>query len=212
MPVPAGPGSTVYGDLATLKSMLAVTGDTTRDALLTLNLTAASRQIERACSRRFYADSVVSDRFYTPDRRQAWYLAGGSVIVDDISSTSGLLVAEGYAGFTGNPAPSWTDVTNDCALVPDNALALGWPITQLRRSIGFLVDPYIQVRVTAKWGWPAVPDEITMATLIQAARLFRRKDSPEGVLGNSEWGALRVSRVDPDVAALIAPYVNSGMA
>lgn len=211
MPIPAGPGAAVYGDLATLKSMLAIT-DSTRDTLLTLNLSAASRLIDSACSRRFYADSVVSDRFYTPERREAWYASGGSILTDDISSISGLAVAEGYQGFAGTPAPAWTDVTNDCALQPDNALALGRPITSLRRSIGFLVDPYIQVRVTAKWGWPAVPDEITMATLIQAARLFRRKDSPEGVLGNSEWGALRVSRVDPDVAALIGPYIVAGFA
>lgn len=200
-----------YGDLATLKAMLSIT-DTTRDALLTLNLSAASRLIDAATSRRFYADTVVSQRLYTPERREAWYVSGGSIIVDDISSTTGLIIEEGYNGYTGVPTGTYTDISNDFVLQPDNALALGRPITALRRAIGVIMDPYILLRVTALWGWPAVPDEINMAALIQAARLYRRKDSPEGVLGNSEWGSMRVSRVDPDVAALIAPYVTSGFA
>jgi hypothetical protein len=40
-----------------------------------------------------------------------------------------------------------------------------------------------------------------------AARFYRRKDSPQGVLGNAEWGFARVSRVDPDVEALISPFL-----
>ncbi|MDX2921298.1 hypothetical protein PV370_25695, partial [Streptomyces sp. NE06-03C] len=66
------------------------------------------------------------------------------------------------------------------------------------------------VQVTARWGWPAVPDEIVQATLIQAARLYKRKDSPEGVTGSAEWGVVRLSRRDPDVWALIEHYVLPG--
>jgi hypothetical protein len=44
-------------------------------------------------------------------------------------------------------------------------------------------------------------------------RLYKRKDSPEGVLGTAEWGGpVRLSRVDPDVAALLTPFVIPGMA
>lgn len=199
----------LYSDLTTLKSMLSIT-DTARDALLTIALTSASRQIDAYTSRRFYADSVATARIYTPDRREAWYVSGGSIQVDDISSTTGLLISEGFTSFTGVGAGTFTDVTNDVVLMPDNAIALGRPITAVRRAIGTIVDPYIQVKVTALWGWPVIPDEITTACLIQAMRLYRRKDSPEGVLGNSEWGALRVSRVDPDVMALLDPYVKGG--
>ena len=46
-----------------------------------------------------------------------------------------------------------------------------------------------------------------LATLIQAARLFKRKESPEGVLGGNDFGIVRVgTRVDPDVEMLLAPY------
>lgn len=201
----------VYGDLTTFKQLLSI-NDTARDALLTLSLTAASRQIERLCSRRFYLDQVVSDRYYTPDRRESWYVSGGSIIVDDIGSTTGLIVAEGYTPGNGVGATTFTPVTNDVTYMPDNALAVGRPITALRRAIGTIVDPYIQLRVTALWGWPYVPEEVTQATYIQAMRLYRRKDSPEGVLGNSEWGSLRVSRVDPDVMALLDPFRVAGFA
>ncbi|MFC8456442.1 hypothetical protein ACFUJ0_06100 [Streptomyces sp. NPDC057242] len=66
------------------------------------------------------------------------------------------------------------------------------------------------MRVGTRFGWPAVPDDITEAALIQAARLYRRKDSPEGVTGSAEWGVVRLSRRDPDVWNLIDPYVLPG--
>lgn len=68
------------------------------------------------------------------------------------------------------------------------------------------------MRITAQFGWPAVPDDISEAALIQAARLFKRKDSPEGVIGNAEWGVVRLSRRDPDVWNLIEQYVLPGFA
>lgn len=201
----------IYGDLQTLKQMLSI-NDTARDNLLTLTLTSASRQIDRMCSRRFYLDAAETSRLYTPDRREAWYVSGGSIQVDDFGSTTNLKIEEGFTSWNGIGATSFTDITNDYTLMPDNALALGFPITAVRRAIGTIVDPYIQLRVTAQWGWPYVPDDIIQATYIQAARLYRRKDSPEGVLGNSEWGTVRVARIDPDVDALIGPYRKAGFA
>lgn len=201
----------LYSDIATLKQMLSIS-DTNRDALLTLALTSASRQIDAYCARRFYLDSTATSRLYTPDRREAWYVSGGSIQVDDIGSTTSLKIEEGFTSWNGIGATSFTDITNDYTLMPDNALALNRPITALRRAIGTIVDPYIQLRVTATWGWPSVPSEIESVALIQAARLYRRKDSPEGVLGNAEWGTVRVSRIDPDMQAMLAPYITGGFA
>jgi hypothetical protein len=64
------------------------------------------------------------------------------------------------------------------------------------------------IEVTGVWGWPAVPDAVHEACLIQSARVFKRRGSPEGVTGwQSEFGPIRVSaRADPDVEALLAPY------
>ena len=98
---------------------------------------------------------------------------------------------------------SFAEIT-DYTAEPLNALVQGHPITALRRRYGFWAT--LQVRVTGAWGWPGVPDEVSQATLLQASRLFNRRKSPEGITGNAEWGLVRVTRVDPDVASLLQPY------
>ena len=47
------------------------------------------------------------------------------------------------------------------------------------------------------------PPQIVEATAIQAARLFRRKDAPFGVIGSPEFGQVStIAKVDPDVKLL----------
>jgi hypothetical protein len=54
-----------------------------------------------------------------------------------------------------------------------------------------------------------VPIAITQACVIQSSRIFKRLDSPLGVAGFGDMGAVRVSRyLDPDVQQLVAPYVK----
>jgi hypothetical protein len=64
------------------------------------------------------------------------------------------------------------------------------------------------VQVTSnQWGWPAIPDPIEQACVIQSLRIFKRLDSPLGVLGFGDLGVVRVGRsLDPDVAQMIDPY------
>lgn len=195
----------IYADLATLKAALNVpSDDDTRDVLLTQALTAASRGIDKDCGRRFYLDTAAVARVYRPNRRLILDDDGEWLVIDDIGSTDGMLVETGAAG-------SWTTAAN-VETGPDNALARGRPITSLLRPAGVwgIYAPTSRVRVTARWGWPAVPDEIVQATQIQAARLYRRKDSPEGVTGSAEWGVIRLSRIDPDVYALIKDFAMPG--
>jgi hypothetical protein len=44
--------------------------------------------------------------------------------------------------------------------------------------------------------WPA---PVTLAALEQAARLVKRRASPEGVAGMGDFGPVRVSMIDPDI-------------
>jgi hypothetical protein len=67
------------------------------------------------------------------------------------------------------------------------------------------------VRVTARWGWPAVPAQVAEATLRTAARAYRRKDSPDGVAGSSDWGLIRVPNLDPDVRQMLSIFHNDAM-
>lgn len=191
-----------YADLGTLKRQLGLDDDNdTRDALLEQALNTASRYLDKSTGRRFWLDAEPVARVYRPQGRTVIEDEGTALVVDDIGSTSGLVVETGSAA-------AWSVVAT-WETLPDNALALGRPITALLRSGGW-GSGTSRVRVTARYGWPAVPDEIVQATLIQASRLYKRKDSPEGVTGSADWGVVRLSRRDPDVWNLIEPYVLPG--
>ena len=189
-----------YADLADLKLALQINDDA-RNSLLNNALNAASRSIDDHCGRRFYLDADTSQRVYRPDNR----VAGEVFLVDDIATETGLLVE------VGNASDGWVSVTPS-DYDPENAVARGEPITGLVLEDGLCFGSRDRVRVTAKWGFPAVPAQVVQAALILAARLYRRKDTSEGVLGSAEWGTVRLSRTDPDVAELVSRYVLDGFA
>ncbi|MCZ4099846.1 phage gp6-like head-tail connector protein [Streptomyces sp. H39-C1] len=192
-----------YGSVDALKKRLNIElSDTTRDDLLLSALGAASRGVERATGRRFWLDPAPVARVYNPRRRLVREVDGELLLTDDIGDTTGMVVETGSG-------TSYTPVT-DYETWPENALADGKPVTGLLRIFGIWAVPGMRIRITTRFGWPADPDPVTEASLIQAARLYRRKDSPEGVAASSEWGVVRVSRRDPDVWNLIEPYILPG--
>jgi hypothetical protein len=191
-----------YISLALFKANLKTTA-TTHEELMAFAIGTASRQVEDFCRRRFYADPTTTVRSYSPRDRTFPVSYGEKILVDDIASTTGLVVEVGRDS-------SWTAVTS-YDTEPDNALADYKPITGLiRLNANWTTVASNRVRVTAKHGWPAVPQAVQQATLLQATRLYLRKDSPEGVMGTAEWGLIRMSRVDPDVAELLKDFVAYG--
>ena len=66
------------------------------------------------------------------------------------------------------------------------------------------------VQVTASYGdrnSNGVPYAVQQAALILAARLYQRKASPLGIMtGFADYGIARISKQDPDVAALLQQY------
>lgn len=177
-------------------------GDTASDVDLQLALTRASRAIDDKTGRRFWLDPAASARTFRPAERQAYTRDGVQLLVDDIGSTQDLVVEVGSGS-------TWSPIT-DYEPQPENALARGEAITGLLRRISWACGPITRVRVTARWGWPAVPVPIGEATLLLANRRYMRRNSPEGVLGSNEFGTVRVSRWDSDVEELISPYMLPG--
>ncbi|MFD6035251.1 phage gp6-like head-tail connector protein [Streptomyces griseoincarnatus] len=191
-----------YATLAALRRRVgAETADTSRDDDLTSALAAATRGIDMATGRRFWLDDTPTARVYRTAGRVVCEPDGDLLLVDDIGDVAGLVVETG-SGSTWSPLTGYETQ-------PDNALADGKPVTGLLRS-GSWGFGTARVRVTARFGWPAIPDDIIEATLIQATRLYKRKDSPEGIIGSAEWGVRNLSRRDPDVWALIEPYILPG--
>ena len=86
-----------------------------------------------------------------------------------------------------------------------------FPISRLRMIGDYLLPRYgkqATVRIEGVYGFTPTPIQVTQATVIQAGRIFNRNDSFLGVAGFGDMGAIRVGRVDPDVAMLIRPFKN----
>lgn len=190
---------TTYATLTDVKAALRIT-DSVDDTLLTSLITTASRRIDNRCGRRFYADAAATARTYTAQQTD-------TVMTDDISTTTSLVVKVDDDG-DGTFETTLT-VGTDYQLEPLNALARSLPINLLRGTgRGFPRSSVGQalVEVTAKWGWPSVPEPIAEATRLLVMRQFRRFDSPLGVAGFGDLGAIMVRNLDPDIEALIGPY------
>ncbi|MEV6790900.1 phage gp6-like head-tail connector protein [Streptomyces sp. NPDC051320] len=195
-----------YGDLATLKKKLSIEADDdTRDDLLTSALSAASRAIDRTTGRRFWLDAAATARTYRLHARIVSEDDGQVLLVDDIGDSTDMTVESASTG-----GGTYTAISGFYETTPDNALADGNPITGLLRPNSIWGTSFTRIRVTAKFGWPAVPEDVTEAALIQATRLYKRKNSPEGIIGSAEWGVRNLSRRDPDVWNLIEPYILPG--
>lgn len=197
----ADPAPPSYAQLAVLKETLGILpSDTTRDAILLAKLDAASRSVEKYCDgRRFYLATVASARTFATRRVVCLRDGTQRLPIDDVGfATMTVEIGDGS---------TYTTIT-DYETHPDNALAKGEPIEALV-STGTQWSSNRRIRVTARWGWPAYPTAVVESTLLQASRLYRRKDSPEGVAGSAEWGLVRVPNLDPDVKALL---MNAGLA
>jgi len=195
-----------YTTLAAMKNFLSIV-DSTDDTLLEGLIESASRSIDRIANRRFYADSSASARSYRANNNVFVY-------VDDISSTTGLVVKTDDDG-DGTFETTLT-INTDFLVDPLTASALGRPFTQLTMVNTLNVWPVYPglfsnglrpgVEVTAKWGWPSVPDDIETACQILTADLYKRKDSPGGILGLGDLGAVRMSPLGRDVTAMVRAY------
>ena len=196
-----------YASLDELKTFVGIPiADTVDNTTLQLALDSASAQVDQFCDRTFVVDGSATVRLYSPTET-------GQLTVDPISTTTGLIVATDETG-DGVFETTWT-LNTDFRLEPINALVELQPWTRIV-ALGTRWFPRLQYRpsvsVTAKFGWPGgAPAGVKHAALIQASRLWKRKDAPFGVAGSVEFGSeLRLlAKLDPDVESLLRPYRNS---
>lgn len=185
-----------YIDLGELKAMLRI-NDFVDDDLLAAHIEAASRTIDDICNRTFDLADEASAREFFPDSMLV-------VRVDDIGTTDGLVVK-----IDSNADATFNETVTDYTTQPDNALAKGRPITKLvAYETYWPQDIRATVQVTARWGWPSVPEPVRSACGILAGRLYKRADSLLGVAGFGDLGAITLRAVDPDVQRMLAPYIR----
>lgn len=198
-----------YATLAEFKGFVGIPpADVADDATLQLALDAAQGQIDAFTDRTFGADASVTTRTYKAT-------SSTLLTIDPISTLTGLIVATDANG-DGTYETTWT-IGTDFRAEPINAGASGEPWFRLA-GLGtktFPILPYGRpgVSVTAKFGWPggSAPAGVKHATLVQASRLWKRKDAPFGVAGSVEFGSevRLLAKLDPDVESLLRPYRRS---
>jgi len=192
-----------YCTLSELKQSLRIT-DNVDNGLLSAAITAASGWVDGYCERTFEAaGTAITSRDFVPTGRME------VLVIDDAVQVTQVAIDDDLDYSFGEVL-----TTDDYQLEPVGQRAGGvtFPYNRIRP----MEDGYwpldlpmgrATVRVTGRFGWEATPDVVKQATILQAARLFTRLDSPLGVAGFGEMGAMRVSRfVDPDVETLLRPF------
>lgn len=187
----------VYTNITDVKTYLGLTG-TAWDDELTADVATAARDIDQDCDQFFY-ETEEQIRAYIPQNP-------GYCITDPISDFTALTAQESI----------WVR-DSDFMLEPLNNSYQGQPFTAIRT----IARPFIftlaqipagwagfdgRVYVTAKFGWPAVPNQIVQANKILAARYFHRKNAPLGVISFSNEVAFRMAGADADAAKLLLPF------
>ena len=173
------------------------------DGKLERAIESASRKIETWCGRVFTADTSASTRVFVAD-------SGDEVSVDDISSTSGLVVKVD----TAMDGTFTTTISAGYQLEPLNGRRNGiaWPYTEIclvnNATAWFpIYGEQALVQITAKWGWPGIPAPIRDACIIQAAAVLKGPESPFGVAGLGDMGIMRVKTgLHPQAEMLVADY------
>ena len=203
-----------YAGLADVKAAARIT-DSIDDSLLELSIESASREIDSYTERVFYqtgSEGTPVARVYVP---QDLYV----VETDDIISVTTLKTDS-----NGDGTFDTTFDASDFQLEPLNGLAGGieTPFTRIRAVGTYLWPTYeprnvdanqASVQVTGVFGFATVPTAVRQACILSALRQYKRYESPTGVLGFSDLGAVRVgTKLDPDVERMIQPYRKLRMA
>ncbi len=205
-----------YVTLEDEKDYLAIPPSSTANDQKIINaLNSASRSVDAYCQRRFWLDPTPVARTFVPQQGLLDLDLNQDDPLGSEIGNSAVTVATDPGG-TGVYSQVWA--SSDFQLLPYNApYAFGEarPWNALRavggKTFPWLVNTWLthlnRVQITARWGWPSVPENVRQATQIKAARLFSRKDSPQGVAGFGEFGVIRITQKDdPDVCILLETY------
>lgn len=180
-----------YATVDELKAYVSIPDDdTVDDTELAGKITAASRSIDQHTRRQFGQVEAVELREYPIVHTGVFRV----IITDDLMDTTGMVVEVNGAAV----APTYFH--------PRNAVQRGVPYTRVYLP----VTASGVAQATALWGWTAVPATVKEAALLQASRLFKRRDAPFGVAGSPDLGSeIRLlAKVDPDVAVMLQRYVR----
>lgn len=188
--------TTDYMTVDNLKDLLRIDATNTRfDYALGIAISSASRQIDEHCHERFWLDDDPTPRLF--EAHDPYRLS-----LPAFASTTGLVVEIDRDG-DGVYETTWTAGT-DYRATPYNPEP-GFPYRGIQafRAAFPTITPYgidypytsfalygpgawsdqPRVQVTARWGWPEVPDQVIQACSILATDHYKSKDVTDGASG-----------------------------
>ena len=187
-----------YTTRAVVKTYLGIpSGTSSEDDPIDAAIDAAEAEIDAHTGRTFVVPGSATAKVYRPVNDRV-------VLVDDIAQTTSLAVK-----VDGSDDGSYdTTLTITSEFVVDGNTA---PYRVIRRVDGSSFPRYTSdratIQITAYFGYGmSIPKAIVQASTVLGARLYQRRSSPLGFQAGLEGDAVRISRIDPDVRALLSGY------
>lgn len=184
-----------------LKNVLGITSDDEND-VLDRAVRGASRALERRSGWPTFWNSAVPVQRSVDVLGKIRPVRSSGFAYDKLLLRNGIASASGFL-VQGYSAP---------VLLPEDSFEEGCPADAIRLPAGSSFGTGFAL-ITAIWGWPEVPADISWAAQMQSQRYYQRKGSPEGVAGSAEWGLTRIPALDPDVLSILkgGGYMRAGI-
>ena len=187
-----------YTTRAVVKTYLGIPSATSsEDDAIDAAINAAEAEVDNYTGRSFAVPGSTSTKVYRPMNDRV-------VLVDDIAQTTSLVLKVD----TSDDGTYDTQLTVTSEFVVDGNTA---PYRVIRRVDGSAFPRYTSdratIQITAYFGYGmSIPKAIVQASTVLGARLYQRRSSPLGFQAGLEGDAVRISRIDPDVRALLSGY------
>jgi hypothetical protein len=134
---------------------------------------AAESTIDSYCQRTFTVPTTATTRTFVATDVCV-------VVVPDIANTTNLVVVDD--GTTLSASTYQLEISPGVT-GPIGVQGRTWPYTQIRRLSGsWNVDDEATLSITARWGWAAVPPEVTLATKLLARDFLLARDTAFGIV------------------------------
>lgn len=177
--------------------------DTADDSLIAALVLAASASARNYCGRDFEVDATQSAtaRYFTPE-------SCFSAKIDDCWSITAVATDDADDGTwsTSWASTDWYAMSADKASGQSPYGGSGWPYTHLHavesREFPYVARPAL--KVTAKWGWTALPSAVNLAVKMLVNEAYKARDGGYDTFTTD--GGFTIIRGNRVVRDLLAPY------
>ena len=138
-------------------------------------LSAAENAINSYCQRTFTVPTAATTRTFIGCHSYV-------MVVPDIANTTNLAIVNDGSTLS---ASDYQLEVSPSTVGPVGIDGRTWPYTRIRRIAGYWdvdSDGEATISITARWGWPAVPAEVEMATKLLARDYLLARDTGFGIV------------------------------